>query len=587
MEPIASITPCVHDGDHIIMLGTRSGEVINLTNLRNVRSMQSQRFGVTTANILVANELGQSAAVLVSCDSNLVLLSGYAPASSEESAGTFETRIRVWPVDVSNPTSPPPLVDSVTVLPRNIFSERESTAPLLILSGSRVLLAELQLQPGPVHRHIPVEGTPLRIIYSHHLQCLVVAVNKGDWPTLMFLDPDTGEDIGKPTDKNGNQVPSIPGLGKQGDRIFGLAEWEYKKDNNVWRFILVSTRDGRMMIISTELEEQSMDGKRPKIRYWMRFKKSGFERPIYSVLGYDEGIIYCVGQTIHWDVLDPFEKKLKSMKSFDLGSPATSLLMVDGKIVALTSRDSLEIIDHSADGGGESSGLIHVDPRNRNAVHMMEISGPKPDEPLSSLILVCDRECGVGGLWVPWQVPGKDCEPIFEAELQASIRKFRRGRTRPFWEQAQHKPRYGRMASTADDVEILGISLDGSLHHFSFLNVEIWRALRFVQNLALTSPELYPFTYEAVDLSEFDPEPRLDGGLEMHIDGDMLGSCLEKRALERLITRPSHLSRFAELLDELEDGKHTADFGIEEHGLREKYFALAYDILKYFLAPVL
>lgn len=569
------------------MLGTRSGEVINLTNLRHPRPAPAHRFGVTTADITVANELGQHATVLVSCDSNLVLLSSYRPTSCAGAAGTFKAMTQVWPVDVSNPTAPSPSVDSVTVLPRNLFSEQEGTTPLLILSGSRVLLADLQLQPGPVHRQIPVEGTPLRIIYSHHLQCLIVAVNKGDWPTLMFLDPDTGEDVGVPTDKNGAPLPSIPGLGKQGDRIFGLAEWEYTKDGNVWRFLLVSTREGRLMVISTEQEGQSVDGGRPKIRYWVRFKKPSFERPIYSVLGCNEGIFYCVGQTIHWDVLDTTEKKLKPMKSFDLGSPATSLRMANGKIVALTNRDSIEIIDYLADEGDESSGLIHVDPRARNAVHLMEIAGPQLDEPQSSLIMVCDRECGVGGLWVPWRAPGKDCEPVFEAELPASIRKFRRGRTRPCWEQGRHPPRYGRLAGTVDDAEILGICLDGSMQHFSFLNVEIWRTLRFIQNLALTSSELYPFTYETVDLAEFDPEPRLDAGPEMHVDGDMLRRCLEKRALERLIACPSHVSRFAELLDELEDGRLTADFGVEGHGLREKYFALAYDILEYFLSPVL
>ena len=569
------------------MLGMRSGEVVTLTSLGPESRAETQRFGVTAVNTLVSDDPGRGPFALVLCDSSLVLLSDYNPreGGGEARSSFFRTRVRVWPVDVSNPTSASPQIDSVTALPRNLFSERGDTTSLLLLSGSRILIAELQGHAEPVHRNMPLGGTPMRIIYSRYLQTLIVAVNKRDGPTLVFLDPDTGEDLGKPTDKEGREIATISGLGKKNDRIFGLAEWEYKKGDDMWRFILVSTREGRMIILSAQREEPT-NGRPSRIRYWLRFKKPEFDRPVYSVLPYEEGIIYCVGDTIYWDVLDD-DRKLKTTKSFDLGSPATTLRIANGKLLALTNRDSLEIIDHSTTTTAEESGLIHIDPLTRNGVHMIEVAGARLDEPMSSIILLSDRECGVGGLWVPWQMPGKDCESIIEADLPASIRKFRRGRTRPYWEQGWHAPKFGRMVSTVDDAEILGICLDGSLQHFTLLNVEVWRLLRFVQNLAATSPELYPFMYDQVNLVEFDPEPLTEIAYEKQVDGDMLQRCLEKRALERLISRPSHMSRFRELLDDLEDGKYTADFGIEGQGVREKYFELAYDILEYFLAPVL
>ncbi|KAK0629772.1 mono-functional DNA-alkylating methyl methanesulfonate N-term-domain-containing protein [Bombardia bombarda] len=571
IEPISSIVYT----KSVILLGTRSGEVITLmndTSKDDGLSVECEKFGWTTVNI--TRTLGPDSPTpefLVSCDRNLVLL-------KSDPSGKVKARLRVLPVDANDTGSLSPPVDYAAAV--NVLSSNRDGSTILLISQSRLLLAELHEKPGPVHRHIPVEGTPTKLVYSHTLQCLIVAVKKNNQPALIFLDPDTGEDIGRPTDKAGNSVDNISGLGGAGktdDGIYGLAEWEYKKDGNVWRFILVSTKAGRLIVVSTAKVGPQEDGSMT-IRYWTRFKKE-LDRPVYSVLGYEDGVIYCVGQTIHWDAIDATEKKLKHIKAHELGSPATSLRIVNGKLLALTSRDSLEVIDHSE---GDTTGIVHVDPKRRNAIHLMEVAGGQLDEPMGSIILVADRDCGVGGLWVPWQIPKKDCEQVFEADLPSSIRRFRRGRTRPIWEQGRHVPKYGRLVNTIDDAEILGISLDGSMQHFTLLNIEIWRFLRFVQNMASTSTELYPFTYRRIaNLEEFDPEPRMDKGLEMHVDGDMLQRCFEKRALERLISLPGHFAQFMKLLDELEDGKHTSN--LARHG----YYQLAYDIIEYFLQPVL
>lgn len=577
--PLEAISSIVSAWGSII-IGTRSGEVIKVTGPK----VECKKFGLTTAKLTCGQRLGQpGSTILISCDKTLVLLRDHGTESALFDSARSKDKLRVWPVDASNLSAPTLPVDYGIAV--DLPSDSPDVTPILLISGTKLLLAEMQLQPGPVHRHIPVGGTPMKVIYSHHLQCLVAAVNREDKPTLMFIDPDTGEDLGRPIDKKTNAaVDFISGLGKNGDRIFGLTEWEFKKDGKLWRYILVATRDGRLIVVSASRHEARED-KPASIRYWMQFQRKGFDRPVYSVVGYEEGLIYCVGQTIHWDVLDTVDKKLKEVKTFALGSPATTLRIANSKLMALTSRDSLEIIDHSP-GGGDSTGQSHVDPKTRNAIHMIEVAGTHPEEPLGSVTLIADRDCGVAGLWVPWQAPGRDCELVFEAELPTSIRRFRRGRTRPIWEQGQHAPKYGRLVSTVDDAEILGISLDGSMQHFTLLNIDAWRLLRFIQNIALTNEELCPFTHEHIDdYSDFDPEPRIDRGLEMHVDGDLLRRCLEKRALQRLLSWPDHEARFVELLAALDDGKHTA--GLTLLGSREDLFEVAYDILDYFLRPVL
>ncbi|KAK3936369.1 mono-functional DNA-alkylating methyl methanesulfonate N-term-domain-containing protein [Diplogelasinospora grovesii] len=584
-----------------IALGTRSGEVISISDVAGSLSFVVDKFGFTTANITCTRHSTRTEpTVLVSCDSSLVWLGVNRTTRTDRGAVQFDPKHRVWPIDVSDPGGPSPHVDYGVAV--NLLSNNDFTDSLLMISGPRILLAEMHRQPGPVHRHIPVEGTPVKVIYSQSLKCLVAGVDRSNRPTLLFIDPDTGKDMGRPTDKNGSPVDFIPGLGKPDDRICDLAEWEYKKEGHTWRYILVATKDGRILVVSTEVKgEPREDGLKP-IRFWVRFARKGFERPVYSVLGYEEGLIYCVGQTIYWDLLDTAEKKFRHLRSFDLGSPATALRMVNGKLLALTTRDSLEIINQDAgdDAMTENGGLVHVDPRSRKAMHFIEVAGTQPDEPLGSILLVSDRDCGVDGLWVPWQVPGRECERVFELELPTSIRRFRRGRCRPVWEQERHGPMFGRLPSTIDDADILGVSLDGSMYHLTLLNVEIWRLLRFIQNIASRSEEICPFTNEhenehghvslpgtddAFPDFEFDPEPRMDKGAGMHVDGDILRRCLEEKALERLIcARPSYASRFAELLDELNDGRYTAEHAsFEDEKGRDQYFKLAYAILKYFL----
>ncbi|KAK1755781.1 mono-functional DNA-alkylating methyl methanesulfonate N-term-domain-containing protein [Echria macrotheca] len=564
-----------------VLLGTRSGEVIRMSGTSII---ECEKFGVTAAHI-TCSRMGHTLepVVLVSCDRNLIHLRRRRACHALFDSTRSNDRWQVWPVDASNLAAlPPPVEYGIAV---NLSPEKDYVTPVLVVSGTKVLIVEMQHQPGPVNRQLPVGGTPTKVIYSEHLQCLVAAVHREGKPTLAFLDPETGEDLGRPLDKKTNkEVEFISGLGKAGDRIFGLGEWKFVKGSTTWRYILVNTKGGRMIVVSTSKEAR--DRGPPLIRYWMQFQKKGFDRPVYSAIGFESGLIYCVGQTVYWDAMDLTEKRLVTFKKHELGSPATSLRLSNGKLMALTTRDSLEVIDsYTGPDDAQSAGTqSHIDPQTRNAIHMIEVAGTQPDDPWGSIVLVADRECGVGGLWVPYKTPGRECEVVFSAELPRSIRRFRRGRTRPIWEQAQHKPMYGRLASTLDDAEILGISLDGSMQHFTLLNVDIWRLLRFIQNIALTNEEINPFTHEPVDdYSRYSVEPRKEAReMLMHVDGDMLLRCLERRALERLLSWADHEKRFVELLDGVENGEYTA--GLSR---REEYYGLAYNILDYFLRPVL
>lgn len=565
-------------GLSIIVAGTRSGEVITLTlgNQDSETYLHTEKFGVTAATVTRAD----STSILICCNSTLLHMTNY-----DRKRKLFKTKHSVLAVDANDPSKSSGPVTSVTVLDESLSGNGDSLS-LLLTSDTHILFAELQSEARAIPRHLPVGGTPLKIIYSHALDCLIVAVKVDGLPTLKFLDPDTGKDLSKPSKKDGQVVDFISGLGNQGDRIHGLAEWEYKKENNTWRFILVSTHEGRLLVISAEREEpQGPD--RGMIRYWTRYKKKDYDRPIYSVLGHAEGLLFCAGTTIYWEILDDADKKLKPMKQYELSSPATSLRVVNGKILALTTKDSLEIIDFGTDPASAQMQISHSDPVSRRALHMIETAGDVEGTPESAVVLLCDIYCGIAGLWVPWQQPNRDCDVLFEADLPASIRKFRRGRTAPGWLQAQRRPQFGLIPSTVDGAEVFGMGIDGSLQHFSLLNMEIWRLLRFIQNIACESPLFSLYQHNSGADDDFDPEPRATRDLEMHVNGDLLARISAKHALEQLLVKPSYISRYIELIDEIDDGRWTADFEGETGDMKEQYLALGYDILEYFLAPVL
>lgn len=618
-SPVEGIDSIISVWD-TVLLGTRSGEVITVRKNAGSISIDCEKFGTMPASVSCSYSAGTGEpTILVCCDNNLMSISIDQHGSRRDDAARLKSKARVWPVDARNPESNPVPVQVAKAVD---MPSQDGVIPILMVSGTRLLLAEMHEEPGPVHRSIPVEGSPNKILYCHFTQCLVAATNQPRGPNLVFINPDTGEDIGRPTDKNGEPQAFIAGLGKEGDRVMALAEWNYRRANNVWNFILVATRSGRLIVVTTEKEKVGVrDGNPPAIRYWTRFRKE-VKEPIYSVVGYDEGLIYCAGHTIQWEVLDPNERRLKPLKSFALSSPATSLRISHNKLVALTANDSLLVLDNH-ETAAEETKLRHVDPWRRHGIDTIEVAGPAPLPPpptshnhhppssspsssssskpipttavtstSSSIHLVADRDRAVAGLWVPWQTRDSECEVILEAELPSSIRRFRRGRTRPLWEQRLRPPRFGRLAATADDAEVLGVALDGGLYQFTLLGVEAWRVLRFLQNLAergVSSSSLDGGEGGEGEKGEEgegegeDLEPKLAYGLEMHVDGDVLRRCYEGRALERLVVRQRHVARFIELLGELDGGEHTRGLAAEgDHG---RYFQVAYDMLEYYLAP--
>ncbi|CAK7273077.1 hypothetical protein SEPCBS119000_005460 [Sporothrix epigloea] len=432
-------------------------------------------------------------------------------------------------------------------------------------------------------------------------------VTSDEFATVKGLQGALNRDI---ADKSQYPDGAFNGQFSAPDRVFGtsgrgvtgaITEFRYGMRADVGLEVDFPTPVKQSWIFATRTETFDVEyhaSRQSKVKYWTRYKKS-FPNPVFSAVSLGENVFSCVGNTIYWDRLDLQEKRLAICGTYELSSCATSLRIVNKKIVAVTNENSIEIIDFS-NGGAGGMALHHADADLRSSTHMIEICSKISDNDLdTSVLLVCDRDATASGLWVPWRQPGKDCSVLFEADLPTSVRKLVRGRTRPSW-QSHRKARFGLVPSTPDGAEILGVCLDGSLQHFTLLSLPAWRLLRLVHDLALTSPTLYPFVFEKKseeDESNYEADPSSDDRTVMQIDGDMLQRCVNERALEELFTNPAQAARLYASLKKL-DGDYGLNWeppanlddvqdGETFNKRTRRSIDLLYTILDYYLQPVL
>ncbi|CAH0021859.1 unnamed protein product [Clonostachys rhizophaga] len=593
LEALTSIVVAKEQQDYFVAIaGTRCGRLITFQIPKNASmqiSWRIERLGNSPVEVFpYSNSDGAGAGTPFLCyDNNAVQLGKYCPESNR-----FKSKTTIWPTDMSDSSLQVPPIHSVFEV-GSYQGDSAKYSMLAMVAGTRMLIADLSGHSSSIPRSIPVDGTPTRILYSDVWKCLVVGYQVENKPSIAFIDPDTGDSISKAIDKDRNACEFITGLGQADDRIFGLQEWLYMKNGEMFPFIIVTTQSGGLLIVSVREErKRKQEGGTRQLQHWTRYRKKGFKVPIYSVVPDQEGLVYCAGRTLYWDVLDLAEKKMKTAKSFELDSPATSLSISNGKIWALTSMHSLQIVDHRSDPGLHDMKLLHIDRATRTTSHMISV-GPTTQSDLWPVTLLSDVSGGIAGVWVPWDKRNQELVAVFEGQLGNSVRRFIRAKCRPTWLLEGHtRPRYGCIQSTADGAEILGVSLDGSMRHFTLLQQDLRRFLYLVQSLWRAEKSArYPHEQLNTLLQAME-HPK-----SQHIDGDVLIACLDQRLLERLVHESGTQDLFRRYLDELEGGLHTRSFGridTEESmdlglgdDLQGKYMRLGYDILDYVLAPVL
>ncbi|KAI1457541.1 hypothetical protein F4805DRAFT_173087 [Annulohypoxylon moriforme] len=594
-SPFGALTSIAYFGERsnkaVVVAGTKFGDVLTIQldqSQPGTYGVYRDKFNVSQSRVYSGAAVGDPNSILVCTDTELAIMTNYVSLRE----GRFEEIYRVWPTDGDRPSMASPPINSATSLREQVPELGDST--MVMISGPRIMITELQRQPKPVPRYFPVGGTPVKILYSKRLGALVTVVSKSGLPSLHFLDPETGDDLSLPLERKKpgeaytyHDVDYVTGLGRMDTRVTSLATWTYRDGNVRGDWIVLALRrkenEGLLLIISAERDKASVETNafRP-VRFWTKFDRKIKDGPLLSVATDEHGVFLCVGYTIQYHQIEG--GRFKITREHELPSPALWMEVVNGHLHALTMDHSLVIFDYKRDFFEEGEQLVqlHTDEVCRNSLHAIELGTHA-----LPITLLSDPMCGVYGLWAPDEEE-RPLSLVFQAELQASIRRFARGYTRAAWGSVKNRPRYGCVITGMPGSDILGLTIDGSLQHFSLLNEDAWRLLRFIQNLAVSFPVIrpQPSLDDSFDstFNEPDVEPELFPKSNTHVDGDILRICLDKQALEGLVSKPKYLRRFQELLQPLDEDGYLSPEGASSDG---SYFELAYSILKYYLSPVL
>ena len=361
------------------------------------------------------------------------------------------------------------------------------------------------------------------------------------------------------------------------------------KEGGVFPFLILTTSAGSLLMVKVDnADEKTSTGWQRRFTLSLkRRQKSPKSEPIYSVVGDEFGLVYCTGNVLQYEVLDDQVKEMKQTKRFMLDSPAITLQISNGKLIVLTASHSLLIMDYKAkDALGDIMGLLHTDTSSRTTTHMVQMGVSTVEKPQSTITMISDASSNLVGTWIPWGRDGQPMETVFEANLAATVRRFVLARCRPQWTGTQKYWQYGTLPSREDGADVFGVSLDGTLQHFTLLSVELWHFLNIIEFLARRSPDVASFIPANGGQSEevrFEQEALPS---RMHINGDVVVRCLQRRSLEKLVEDENMEDKFRASLDAVEAGAYTQGFRDGER-TRDRYFKLAYEILAFLNEPVL
>lgn len=594
LDELVSLSTCrTHDRTLFLVGGTRNGVIItwhiHLDGLKTL-SLVCDRVGDTPVVIIENPQPSpdDNASFYATCDSKMFAIVLQQREGNLDQDRISRRRIgQIFLTDAQNPALQSPGVSSVARFCPKPLGGLDDT--IAVAAGSRLLLAGLSLQAKTIPRRVPVGGTPSRMIHSHHLGVLIVAGSRDHKSTLFFIDPETGKDVSRAVDKNNKYVTHISGLGEQGDRIFRVLEWSFTKNDEKFYYIVVVTHTKRVLIISMEKEQifsessvphEEMDGAEadytsmPKfrIKYWTRTQLR-CEASVYSIVGTPVGLFYCSGNIVHFAQVDTKEKKMKTLAKYELPSPALHLYTLansNGKsqLFALTKSHSLVILEiHNCltppdiTAGEVVFIRTHGDKVTRNSLHHRVLASPTAPP----LHLLSDKDCSVVGLYATQNTRADTLETVFEAQLPHSILRLRYGNCSPTWDPSWNRrivaPIDVRIATDDERTfistsypEIFGMSIDGSLSHFSIISQPMWAFLRFIVNMALQSPSVCELTHTETNYALL--EPCLEPKSMMHIDGDILRRIVKTRELGKLVNlhigqEDEILTRLAQLYHEL------------------------------------
>ena len=353
--------------------------------------------------------------------------------------------------------------------------------------------------------------------------------------TIGFILPD-GDPVKMEPDIDGQSESTRPpdAFWKPGERIMGLLEWFPKADGKSYHLLVVNTMigrpntetaQGRILLLNFIKDENT-----GKLRLSEK-SPAKCEKPVFSVAAYGaSSLVYGRDGELVMRTLRVSDRRFDDPVTHKLRSAAISISVTFPFIYVTTSRESLSVFTF------EHGKFVpqFSDDKARTGLRHLHL-------PSSGITLSSDLLCTVAGLWQPPERPiSNSLTTLFEALLPGSITQLRQGSVRPPW----RSPPPPQPDPPTPRPSILGSSADGALYQFDILTEPQWRLLRFIQNMAMRSPVVCPFSHQGPHQQHI--EPSMAAARYMHVDGDVLARIVERGGV-RLLRQMLDEERAAEL----------------------------------------
>ena len=481
-------------------------------------------------------------------------------------------------------------------------SKQNGVVELVCIDRNYVHVCALDYSSGPrnIHRRIGIGGSPVRALYSKRLRRLIILSSRlsiirpprvingrthtgarAFQPVIALLDPenlsgrkfdeedeedeegmevDLGEDSDDASPENQHKTARQGVFDKisyePGERFLGVTEWFPNLDNKEYHLLAVNTiirpeknrsPTGRLLLFNVQEVGDHVT---------MVLKKESMHRaPIYAVAVNPEkqSLIFQCGEDIcvlNLEESPTGPKTVISVKA-QLRSPARHITIEASYIYVSTAGDSLNVFYDS------NHGLEHCfgDSVARQCLYHLNI--PCKDR----LLVTVDMGGSLTGFWQPPDRPRLDhsLSTMFEASFPQSIIRLREVKL-PRWLKDEGEtgnqggPENAEIEWLTGQRLLVGVSACGTMTQHRLIAPQQWPLLRFLQNLAETSPIICPLR-EGLRTQHLDPN-RISNPQTRAINGDILLRLLERggsNLLQSLMNRPPPLGERWLDFDSVED----------------------------------
>jgi hypothetical protein len=388
---------------------------------------------------------------------------------------------------------------------------------LVCVSNNGILISSLLAEETVVPRRHKINGPPEKLTYSKFLKKLVVAINdievkvssntttphhhRAFRPALELVDPDIESVASK---KDGSRT--ILSIGKAGDRIRTLAEWRPANETAHFELIVVGIDSdapdhklpsGRLLFVNVG-NTRKVPFSALKVNVGNRYAG----KPVYCLHPHGiSSILVGAGTDVILENFDMTLRKLITLATFTLPSPATSLSTSNSLVYAATLQHSLLVLRKIND----TFETISTDTLARNVRSAL----------VSDDFTLLNTMAGEGSCLIGLSQNHTDKttpqQLLFDAHLPLVLENIKSSN-----------------ASTSSRRTFHSITMDGTLHRFQTLSHDEWALLRFLEGffrektfMDISRMTLSPAEKEKERLAG----PRPD---EMHVQGDLLVPFVEE-----------------------------------------------------------